>query len=109
MLNRIADSLNLLGAFCGMRDLPTLTQESLLEKYNIRQADAMVLFGGSIIAGGDMLARAMKENVAKNYIIVGGEGHTTFTIAGPTGEGLTSARSFTRQRRCVMADSFHII
>lgn len=40
---------------------------------------------------------------------VGGEGHTTFTIAGPTGEGLTSARSFTRQRRCVMADAFHII
>lgn len=39
----------------------------------------------------------------------GGEGHTTFTIAGPTGEGLTSARSFTRQRRCVMADGLHII
>lgn len=39
----------------------------------------------------------------------GGEGHTTFTIAGPTGEGITSAKSFTRQRRCVMADSFRII
>ena len=39
----------------------------------------------------------------------GGEGHSTFTIAGPTGEGITSARSFTRQRRCVMADSFRII
>ena len=39
----------------------------------------------------------------------GGEGHTTFTIAGPTGEGLTSARSFTRYRRCVMSDSFRII
>ena len=39
----------------------------------------------------------------------GGEGHATFTIAGPTGEGITSARSFTRKRRCVMADSFRII
>ena len=39
----------------------------------------------------------------------GGEGHATFTIAGPTGEGITCARSFTRQRRCVMADSFRII
>ncbi|MBQ7288142.1 MAG: aldehyde dehydrogenase EutE [Clostridia bacterium] len=39
----------------------------------------------------------------------GGEGHTTFTIAGPTGEGITSAKSFTRLRRCVMADSFRII
>lgn len=39
----------------------------------------------------------------------GGEGHATFTIAGPTGEGITSARSFTRKRRCVMADHFRII
>jgi len=39
----------------------------------------------------------------------GGEGHTTFTIAGPTGEGITSARSFTRKRRCVLADNFRII
>ena len=39
----------------------------------------------------------------------GGEGHTTFTIAGPTGEGLTSARSFTRQRRCVLVDGFRIV
>ncbi len=39
----------------------------------------------------------------------GGEGYTTFTIAGPTGEGLTAAHSFTRSRRCVLADSFHIV
>ncbi len=39
----------------------------------------------------------------------GGEGHTTFTIAGPTGEGITSARSFTRRRRCVLAEHFRII
>jgi len=40
---------------------------------------------------------------------LGGEGHTSFTIAGPTGEGLTSARSFTRQRRCTLVESFRII
>ena len=39
---------------------------------------------------------------------VGGEGYTTFTIAGPTGEGLTSASSFTRKRRCVLVDGFAI-
>lgn len=39
---------------------------------------------------------------------VGGEGHSTFTIAGPTGEGITSARSFTRQRRCILNDAFSI-
>ena len=40
---------------------------------------------------------------------LGGEGHTSFTIAGPTGEGLTSARTFTRQRRCSLVESFRII
>lgn len=40
---------------------------------------------------------------------MGGEGFTTFTIASPTGEGLTSARTFTRQRRCVIVDSFRIV
>ncbi|MDU3772071.1 MAG: aldehyde dehydrogenase family protein, partial [Escherichia coli] len=39
---------------------------------------------------------------------VGGEGHATFTIAGPTGEGLTSARSFARRRRCVMVEALNI-
>ena len=60
-------------------------------------------------------ARAVETTIfvknAPSYagIGFGGEGHATFTIAGPTGEGITSAKSFTRQRRCVMADSFRII
>lgn len=39
---------------------------------------------------------------------VGGMGYTTFTIAGPTGEGLTSAKTFARRRRCVLVDGFDI-
>jgi propionaldehyde dehydrogenase len=40
----------------------------------------------------------------------GGEGFATMTIAGPTGEGITCALSFTRQRRCVLGDGgFRII
>ena len=35
----------------------------------------------------------------------GGEGFCTFTIASRTGEGLTSASTFTKRRRCVMSDS----
>ncbi|WMJ88685.1 aldehyde dehydrogenase family protein [Anaerocolumna sp. MB42-C2] len=38
----------------------------------------------------------------------GGEGFCTFTIASRTGEGLTSAHTFTKQRRCVMSDSLCI-
>nr|WP_318381112.1 CoA-acylating propionaldehyde dehydrogenase PduP [uncultured Enterobacter sp.] len=39
---------------------------------------------------------------------VGGEGFTTFTIATPTGEGTTSARTFARSRRCVLTTGFSI-
>lgn len=39
----------------------------------------------------------------------GGEGFTSFTIASPTGEGLTSAKNFGRERRCTLADYFRII
>ncbi len=38
-----------------------------------------------------------------------GEGYTSFTIASPTGEGLTTAVSFTRERRCTLKDSFRIV
>lgn len=38
----------------------------------------------------------------------GGEGYCTFTIASRTGEGLTSAKTFTKSRRCTMSDSLCI-
>lgn len=38
----------------------------------------------------------------------GGEGPTSFSIAHPTGEGLTYARHFSRMRRCALVDAFNI-
>ena len=35
---------------------------------------------------------------------VGGEGHVTVTIAGPTGEGITCAKTFCRRRRCMLGE-----
>ena len=49
-------------------------------EYGIEQVDVMVLFGGSILCGGDILAQAMRNQIAKKYIIVGGAGHTTETL-----------------------------
>jgi propionaldehyde dehydrogenase len=48
---------------------------------------------------------------APSYAGIGfnAEGWTTFTIAGPTGEGITSPRSFTRIRRCVLSDALYIV
>jgi len=40
---------------------------------------------------------------------IGGEGYFTHSIASPTGEGITSARTFTRRRRCAMVDYLHIV
>jgi propionaldehyde dehydrogenase len=62
-----------------------------------------------------MAARALNTTIfvknAPSYSGLGfkGEGYTTLTIATPTGEGLTSARSFTRARRCVLHGNFRII
>ncbi len=38
-----------------------------------------------------------------------GEGYCSFSIASPTGEGITNPRSFSRERRCVLVDHFRIV
>jgi len=40
---------------------------------------------------------------------LGGEGYLSFSIAGPTGEGITTPLTFTRERRCAMIDSLRIL
>jgi propionaldehyde dehydrogenase len=48
---------------------------------------------------------------APNYagLGYGGEGFTSFTIASPTGDGLTNARTWSRERRCTLAGYFRIV
>lgn len=50
----------------------------------------------------------VKNGPSYTGIGAGGQGYATFTIAGPTGEGLTSPKSFCRVRRCAMKEGFHI-
>ncbi|MCX7422940.1 MAG: aldehyde dehydrogenase EutE [Planctomycetia bacterium] len=40
---------------------------------------------------------------------LGGEGYLSFSIAGPTGEGVTTPMTFTRQRRCTLVDDLRIV
>ena len=40
---------------------------------------------------------------------LGGEGYLSFSIAGPTGEGVTTPLSFTRERRCSMIEDLWIV
>ncbi len=39
---------------------------------------------------------------------LGGEGYLSFSIATPTGEGISNPKTFTRVRRCVMVDNLKI-
>jgi uncharacterized SAM-binding protein YcdF (DUF218 family) len=74
-LETIAKDMNVLAGFLGVRDTSSLTPEALGGP-----VDVMALFGGSILAGGDVLAEAMRAGVARAYVIVGGAGHTTETF-----------------------------
>jgi propionaldehyde dehydrogenase len=62
-----------------------------------------------------MAAKALNTTIfvknAPSYAGLGfnGEGYTTLTIATPTGEGLTSAKTFTRSRRCVLYGNLRIV
>ena len=40
---------------------------------------------------------------------LGGEGYLSFSIAGPTGEGITTPLTFTRERRCSMIENLHVL
>jgi aldehyde dehydrogenase len=40
---------------------------------------------------------------------IGGEGYASYSIAGPTGEGITTPLTFTRERRCTLVDNLRIL
>lgn len=73
----IPHQINTLASFLGPRDVAELTPSAFQKTLGREQVDVCALFGGSIIAGVDVLADAIQHQVAKHYVIVGGYGHTT--------------------------------
>ncbi len=65
-----------------------------------KNVDHLTRFGKAIDT-----AIFVKNGPSYSALGFGGEGYCTFTIASRTGEGLTSASTFTKRRRCVMSDS----
>jgi aldehyde dehydrogenase len=51
----------------------------------------------------------VKNGACMTGLGLGGEGFGSFSIATPTGEGVTSPLTFTRYRRCVMVDNLRIL
>ena len=102
-LDGVADDINVLAAYLGPRDVPELTRENLRVRCGMEQADVFVLFGGSILEGGNVLAEAIRAKVARTYAIVGGAGHTTEALRQkarmlvpdiPVADGATEAEIF---------------
>ena len=62
-----------------------------------------------------IMARAMdttlfvKNGPCMASLGLGGEGYLSFSIAGPTGEGVTTPLTFTRERRCSLIDDLFIL
>lgn len=61
------------------------------------------------------MARAMdttlfvKNGPCMAALGLGGEGYPSFSIAGPTGEGVTTPMTFTRERRCALVDDLFVL
>jgi aldehyde dehydrogenase len=51
----------------------------------------------------------VKNGPCMSALGLGGEGFLSYSIATPTGEGVTSPLTFTRQRRCTLVDDLRII
>ncbi|GGQ48397.1 ElyC/SanA/YdcF family protein [Couchioplanes azureus] len=72
----VVANLNTLVDFCALRDVGTLSRAAVDEAAGGR-VDVAILFGGSILAGGDLFARAVKDDVAARFMVAGGQGHST--------------------------------
>jgi len=58
----------------------------------------------------DKMAKLVNTTLfVKNGHSLSGEGPITYTIATPTGEGFTTAQTFTRRRRCALVNYFRIV
>ncbi len=51
----------------------------------------------------------VKNGPCMSALGLGGEGYLSFSIATPTGEGVTTPLTFTRERRCSMVDDLRIL
>ncbi|HFI0300975.1 TPA: hypothetical protein ACGOV0_000493 [Streptococcus suis] len=49
--------------------------QALQAEQGLEQVNVLAFFGDSILAGGEQLAEAIRNKLAKTYLIVGGAGH----------------------------------
>ncbi|HEY0186227.1 MAG TPA: ElyC/SanA/YdcF family protein [Cellulomonas sp.] len=79
-LRAVAEAIGVLAAFCGVRDVPDLRDRRAVEAAAGGRVDVAILFGGSILAGAEVMAAVVQDGLATTSMIVGGEGHTTAAL-----------------------------
>lgn len=108
----MAEQMMPLLPLCRVRNVEEAIELSVIAEHGFMHTASM--FSRNIENLSRMAYRINATIFVKNAATVAGlggrgEGPTSMTIAGPTGEGPTTAISFTRYRRCVLVDYFRII
>ena len=73
----IADRLNRIAEFLAVRDMESLSRQALLSLIGTDRVDLLILLGGNIGYGCELAGQAYADGLARQLMIVGGEGHTT--------------------------------
>lgn len=76
----IAAAANTIERFCAVRDVEALEPDAVYRTFGDECVDLMVMFGGGVVEGADVLAEAMRNGVAHRYAVVGGVGHSTWGL-----------------------------
>lgn len=108
-IDETAEKINILGDFLSRRDISALTTEEIKNKYNVEKADIIILFGGSIIQGWDIAAKAFKSGTAGQILISGGIGHTTNELWHVISENFPDIDALNRPEADIIADYFKLI
>ena len=94
------------------RDVDQAIDEAIEAEHGFRHT---VIMHSTNLRNLDRMARLcdatifVKNGPSGAGVGAGGEGTLSYSIAGPTGEGVTTPRTFTRRRRCALVDYFRIV
>lgn len=94
------------------RDFDEALERAVAAEHNYRHTSAI---HSNNVRHMTRMGRAMdttlfvKNGASLASLGVGGEGYLSYSIATPTGEGVTTPLTFTRERRCTMVDDLRIV
>jgi len=71
------EDINKIASFLARRDINCLSKEELDKTYGIPQVDLLILLGNSIPYIARLAGKAYLNGLAKYFMIVGGQGHST--------------------------------